>query len=98
MVSPPSRAARRQPRSRNPVMRARAPHAVRGWWRYSGLVWWQLAGNVVLAGYSWLAAARGTGPPGGFDVVIAVAFTALGLAQLGYGTVRAERARRFGCW
>jgi len=30
--------------------------------------------------------------------MLAVAFTALGLAQLGYGTVRAERARRFGCW
>lgn len=79
-------------------MPVRAPHAVRGWWRYSGLVWWQAASNVVLAGYWWLAAARVTGPHGGFVVMLAVAFTALGLAQLGYGTVRAERARRFGCW
>jgi len=32
-------------------MPARATHAVRGWWRYSGLVWWQLASNGVLARY-----------------------------------------------
>lgn len=74
------------------------PHPVRGWWRYSELVWWQLGSNVVLTGYWWLAAAKVTGPHGGFAVVLAVAFTALGLTQLGYGSVRAERARRHGCW
>jgi len=46
-------------------MPVRAPHAVRGWWRYSGLVWWQVASNVALAGYWWLAAARVTGLHGG---------------------------------
>ncbi len=80
-------------------MAVSGPHAVRSWWRYSGLVWWPLASNVVLASYWWLATStRLTGPHGGFVVILAVACTALGLAQLGYGTVRAERARRYGCW
>lgn len=89
-------------------MDPRAPHAIRGWWHYSHLVWWQLTGTVLVAGYWWLAVGDVTPgitlgessriPRGDVALALAVVFTAAALAQVGYGAAHAERARRYGCW
>ena len=76
----------------------RLPHALRGWWRYSTLVGWRLSATAAVAAYSWLAAAGLAVPRGRAGLLLAVVFSALAVAQLGYGAVHAERARRYGCW
>jgi len=64
-------------------MALRPPRALRGWWRYSRLVGWQLAVLAVATGSSAALAVTTAVRLGG---------------TLAVGVVRAERARRYGCW
>jgi crotonobetainyl-CoA:carnitine CoA-transferase CaiB-like acyl-CoA transferase len=74
------------------------PHALIGWWRYSGLS--KLTGalavvSTVLAIY---CSITGFGQRHPLAIVLGVAFAVLAVAVLVPAAVRAERARRHGCW
>jgi hypothetical protein len=74
------------------------PHALIGWWRYSGLS--RLTGalavvSTVLAIY---CSIEGLGQHHPLAIVLGVAFAVLAVAMLAPAAVRAERARRYGCW
>ena len=67
---------------------------VRGWWRYSHLVAWQLAVlTIAVIGCAFTAAVE-TGSKSWF--VLPGVLSAVLLTSLAYGSVRAECARRYG--
>jgi hypothetical protein len=79
-------------------MALRPPRALRGWWRYSRLVGWRLAVLAVAAGSSVTLAAGVAGHPGQEWTTLAVTIAVRLGGSLATGAVRAERARRYGCW
>jgi len=79
------------------VMTVRAPHALRGWWRYSRLTPLPIASTTIITAAWWWIAAVLPGHRPAFIVVAAV-FSELVLRQLVYSAVNSERARRYGCW
>jgi hypothetical protein len=73
----------------------RVPHGLRGWWRYSRLTGRQLGALTgCAAGTSAGLAAAGGAVWTGAGVLT----VALIIGRLLTGAVRAERARRYGCW
>ncbi len=71
------------------------PHATRGWWRYSRLTFMSFGTNAIVALYLFVPAFT---EHNSLMVVIGGLLTVVLLAQLGWGAVNAERARRYGCW
>jgi hypothetical protein len=70
-------------------------HRLHGWWRYSHLVAWQLAALIIAVIGGAFTAAVETGGKNWF-VLPGVVLSAVLLASLTYGSVRAECARRYG--
>ena len=83
---------------RESAMAGRTPPGLRGWWRYSRLVGWRV--TVLLTPVVISALGAGGVLPGdeGDWTEVAVIGGGLLLGMLALGAVRAERARRYGCW
>lgn len=72
------------------------PHALSGWWRYSELNGYGDGGALVVAGMLWLDVLLRHALS--VAIVCAAVFTIIALVRVGHGAVRAQRARRYGCW
>ena len=70
------------------------PQPLRSWWRYSQLRPWQLVAPIVIAAASEALAIL---VYAGWHLLV---FTNLAylLIAISVGAIRAERARRYGCW
>lgn len=73
---------------------ATVSHALRGWWRYSRLTFIPVGSNVIVAV---CLAVPAFIEHNTVEVAIVEFLTVVLLAQLGWGAVNAERARRCGC-
>ena len=70
-------------------------HPIRGWWRYSKLRFVPFGTNLIVA---LCLSVPAFVEHHVFEVAVVVFLGALVLAQLAWGAVNAERARRYGCW
>ena len=83
---------------RESAMAGRTPPGLRGWWRYSRLVGWRVTVLVTAVVISALGAGGVLPGDEGDWTEVAVIGGGLLLGMLALGGVRAERARRYGCW
>lgn len=75
---------------------ATAPYAITGWWRYSDLNGYQVGGELIVTVLLWVDVLMAHG----HTVALVAASTATWFlcVRATQGVVRAERARRYGCW
>lgn len=75
---------------------ATIPHGLRSWWRYTGLTFIPFGTSALVTLCLWgIALSNGERP---VSVIGASLMTVLLAVWFGAGAVKAERARRHGCW